>query len=117
MINKANLALIGAVAVVLFTPALAQSFDDGDGTGNVVPFSSQSAAPEHASHHAAVYAARRNGMNSFAMEPRTQSDSNFNPYNTSRVPAFDPRGTSAYPFGPGINFPYPDRPYGDPDHW
>jgi len=35
----------------------------------------------------------------------------------SRVPAFDPRGTSAYPFGPGINFPYPDRPYGDPDHW
>jgi hypothetical protein len=32
----------------------------------------------------------------------------------SRVPAFDPRGSSAYPFGPGINFPYPDRPYGDP---
>jgi hypothetical protein len=27
----------------------------------------------------------------------------------SRVPAFDPRGTSAYPFGPGINFPYPDH--------
>jgi hypothetical protein len=26
---------------------------------------------------------------------------------TSRVPAFDPKGTSAYPFGPGINFPYP----------
>lgn len=20
-------------------------------------------------------------------------------------------------FGPGINFPYPDRPYGDPDRW
>jgi hypothetical protein len=35
----------------------------------------------------------------------------------SRVPAFDPGGTSAYPFGPGINFPYADRPYGDPDHW
>jgi hypothetical protein len=35
----------------------------------------------------------------------------------SRAPAFDPRGTSAYPFGPGVNFPYPDRPYGDPDHW
>src|SRR5215510_5306371 len=34
---------------------------------------------------------------------------------SSRVPAFDPRGTSAYPFGPGVNFPYPDRPYGDPD--
>ena len=36
---------------------------------------------------------------------------------SSRVPALDPRGTSAYPFGPGVNFPYPDRPYGDPDHW
>jgi hypothetical protein len=39
------------------------------------------------------------------------------PYDSSRVPAFDPGGTSAYPFGPGVNFPYPDRPYGDPDHW
>jgi hypothetical protein len=29
----------------------------------------------------------------------------------------DPRGTSAYPFGPGVNCLYPDRPYGDPDHW
>jgi hypothetical protein len=28
-----------------------------------------------------------------------------------------PRGTSAYPFGPGVNFPYPNRPYGDPDPW
>ena len=36
----------------------------------------------------------------------------------SRVPAFDyRRGTSDYPFGPGINFPYPNRPYGDPDRW
>ena len=35
----------------------------------------------------------------------------------SRVPAFDPKGASAYPYGPGINFPYPDRPYGDPDKW
>jgi hypothetical protein len=35
----------------------------------------------------------------------------------SRMPAFDPRGTSAYPFGPGVNFPYPDRPYGDPGKW
>jgi hypothetical protein len=33
------------------------------------------------------------------------------------VVSYDPRGTSAYPFGPGINFPYPDRPYGDPDKW
>ena len=35
----------------------------------------------------------------------------------SRVPAYDPKGTSRYPFGPGVNFPYPDRPYGDPGHW
>jgi hypothetical protein len=27
------------------------------------------------------------------------------------------RGTSAHPFGPGINFPYPDCPYGDPSRW
>jgi len=33
----------------------------------------------------------------------------------SRV--LDPRGTSAHPFGPGINFPYPDRAYGDPGRW
>jgi hypothetical protein len=40
------------------------------------------------------------------------------PYDSSRVPAFDYRsGTSDYPFGPGINFPYPGRPYGDPDRW
>lgn len=39
------------------------------------------------------------------------------PYNSSSVPPYDPRGTSAYPFGPGVNFPYPDRPYGDPGRW
>ena len=26
------------------------------------------------------------------------------------------RGTSNWPYGPGYNFPYPDRPYGDPGH-
>jgi hypothetical protein len=26
------------------------------------------------------------------------------------------RLSANYPFGPGYNFPYPDRPYGDPDH-
>lgn len=40
------------------------------------------------------------------------------PYVSSRVPAFDyRRGTSDRPFGPEYNFPYPDRPYGDPGHW
>src|SRR5262245_11667650 len=32
----------------------------------------------------------------------------------SRMPAFDTGRTSRYPYGPGINFSYPDRPYGDP---
>jgi hypothetical protein len=32
-------------------------------------------------------------------------------------PLFDyRRGTSNWPYGPGYNFPYPDRPYGDPGH-
>jgi hypothetical protein len=35
----------------------------------------------------------------------------------SRMPAFAPGGTSRYPYGPGINFPYSDRPYGDPGRW
>jgi hypothetical protein len=34
----------------------------------------------------------------------------------SRIPAFT-GGTSRYPYGPGVNFPYPDRPYGDPDRY
>jgi hypothetical protein len=33
------------------------------------------------------------------------------------APAYDPQGTSRYPYGPGKNFPYPDRPYGDPGRW
>src|SRR5262245_5772088 len=35
----------------------------------------------------------------------------------SRMPAFYSGGTSSYPWGPGRNFPYPDRPYGDPDRY
>jgi hypothetical protein len=31
--------------------------------------------------------------------------------------SFAPGGTSAYPFGPGRNLPYNDRPYGNPDNW
>jgi hypothetical protein len=120
MINKAKLVLIAALTVTRFaaTPAFGQSFDEDDGTGNALRFSYRQTAPDKAaSHHAPVHAARRNGMNSFAMEPRAKSGSNSNPYNASRVPPFDPRGTSDYPWGPGYNFPYPDRPYGDPDHW
>jgi hypothetical protein len=35
----------------------------------------------------------------------------------TRMSAFAPGGSSRYPYGPGINFPYPDRPYGDPDRY
>jgi hypothetical protein len=78
MTNKTKLALIAALAVMRLaaTPALAQSYSGGYETGNVLPFNSQSVAPRRAFHPAAVHAARRNGMNSFAMEPREQS--NFN---------------------------------------
>ena len=35
----------------------------------------------------------------------------------AQPPLFDHRrGTSNWPYGPGYNFPYPDRPYGDPGH-
>ena len=35
----------------------------------------------------------------------------------SRPPVFDyRRGNSNWPYGPSYNFPYPDRPYGDPVH-
>jgi hypothetical protein len=35
----------------------------------------------------------------------------------SRPPVFDNyTGTSNWPYGPSYNFPYPDRPYGDPGH-
>ena len=70
MIKRVKLAVIIALAAAA-TPALAQSFDPDDGTGNVLPLSSQSVATEIAPHHTAVHAARRNGMDSYAMEPRS----------------------------------------------
>ncbi len=72
--NKTKFAIIAALAVTRLaaTPAFGQSFSSGYGTGNVVPFNSTVAAPAVASHHASAHAARRNGQNSFAMEPRQQ---------------------------------------------
>jgi hypothetical protein len=73
--NKTKFALIAVLAVARFaaTPAFGQSFSAGYGTGNVLPFNSTAAGPVTASHHASVHAARRNGVDSFAMEPRQQS--------------------------------------------
>jgi hypothetical protein len=68
--NKAKFAIIAALALTRLaaTPAFGQSFSAGYGTGNVGTV----AAPAVASHHASAHAARQNGLNSFAMEPRQQ---------------------------------------------
>jgi hypothetical protein len=73
--NKTKLALIAVLALTRLaaTPAFGQSLSAGYGTGNVLPFNSTAAAPAVASHHASAHAAARNGLNSFAMEPRQQS--------------------------------------------
>jgi len=72
--NKTKFAIIAALALTRLaaTPAFGQPFSAGYGTGNVLPFNSTIAAPAVASHHASAHAARRNGLNSFAMEPRQQ---------------------------------------------
>ena len=72
--NKAKFAIVAALALTRLaaTPAFGQSFSTGYGTGNVLPFNSTVAAPAVASHHASAHAAQRNGVNSFAMEPRQQ---------------------------------------------
>ena len=100
---KKFLTIVGLLAMVA-TPAFAQSFDPDTGTGNVLSFSAKPIAPRNDK-----ITVRQSGLHSFAMVPRP---------GWSRVPRFDyRRGTSNYPFGPEYNFPYPDRPYGDPDHW
>jgi hypothetical protein len=95
-----KLLITAAVLTVIATPALAQSPEHDD----ALMFSRNSNV-----HRTEKTAVRQRGLDSFATgrEPVL-----------SRVPQFDYRqGTSEYPFGPGYNFPYPDRPYGDPDHW
>lgn len=100
---KKFLTIVGLMTIVA-TPAFAQSFDSDNGTTNMLAFSYESTAAQN--HKTA---ARQSGLNSFALVPER---------GPSRVPQFDYRhGTSEYPYGPGYNFPYPDRPYGDPDHW
>jgi hypothetical protein len=92
-----------ALLTVIATPAFAQSFDPDNGTGNLL------AVTQNAPRNEKTAVRNSGGLHSFAMVPPPES---------SRVPPFDyRRGTSEYPFGPGYNLPYPDRPYGDPDHW
>jgi hypothetical protein len=91
MINKAKLALIAAVAAVSFvSPALAQTINGGDETGNASSYSYQPAAADAAVRHAGARAARRNGLNAFASVPRdhTRLDSD--------DPAFTGGGSIGY---------------------
>ena len=92
MTNKAKLALIAAIAVTRLaaTPAFAQSFE-ADGTGNVLQMTYQSTAPDAAVRHSGARAARRNGLDAFAMEPRPQS--NFAPRIQTPVDSDDPAST------------------------
>jgi hypothetical protein len=53
-----------AVLIVFATPALAQSFDPDNGTGNVVSLSNKSTAPRND-----MTAPRQSGLHSFAMVP------------------------------------------------
>ena len=72
MIKRAKLIFVAlAAARLAVTPALVQSFDPDEGTGNVLPLSSQSVATEIAPHHPTAHATRRTGMDSYAMEPRS----------------------------------------------
>jgi hypothetical protein len=93
MINKTKLVLIVATLAVTrlaATPALGQTYSSGFVTGNLSPFSSQSAAPRNASRHG-VHNARRNGLHAYAMEPRPQS--NFAPGTHTSVDSDDPAFT------------------------
>ena len=92
MTNKAKLALIAAIAVTRLaaTPAFAQSFE-ADGAGNVLQMTYQSTAQDAAVRHSGARAARRNGLDAFAMEPRSQS--NFAPRIQPPVDSDDPAST------------------------
>ena len=76
MTNKAKLALVATLAVMRLaaTPALGQSYSAGYGSGNELPFNSQSLAHRNAPRHATIHAARRNGLHAYGMEPRPQSN-------------------------------------------
>jgi hypothetical protein len=62
MIKKAKLALIVAVAALIASPALAQSFGH------------QSIGREMGARHAGAHDIHRNGLNGYAMESGPQSD-------------------------------------------
>jgi len=85
MTNLSRLALVAALATAgLASQAFAQSFDPEVGTGNVLGTSYAQPAPQahrvaaHATRRGAV-AARRSGVNAFAMVPATAEGSAYDP--------------------------------------
>jgi hypothetical protein len=93
MTTISKLALIAAItAVGIASPAFAQSFDPEFGTGNVLPFSIEAAAP-HAAVTPGVHgkiSARARGLHSFAMVPGSQ------PAFNSADPALAGGGSAGY---------------------
>src|SRR5262249_51974463 len=75
--------------------------------GLLLPISGASFAAQHSRHSSSLHSRSAVVKHHSVMTSRAEA---------SRIPAFA-RGTSAYPWGPGHNFPYPDRPYGDPDRY
>ena len=63
MIRKATLVLIAVAGIA--SPALAQSWDPDNGTGNLVTVTNGAAAHQAISH--------RSGRNAFAMVPRERA--------------------------------------------
>src|SRR5215468_6642970 len=73
MTDKVRLALVGAIAAVIFaSPALAQTINGGEETGNASTYNYQPAGSDAAARHASARAARRNGLDAYATEPRPQ---------------------------------------------
>jgi len=78
MKRKAKLILFAALAATRFSaaPAFGQSFSTGLWAGNVSPFYSQSIVPGVVSYRAHGRMMHHSGLNSYAMQPRPQSDFN-----------------------------------------
>ena len=77
MTNKAKLTIITVLALTRLaaTPAFGQTINGGDETGNASPYGYQPVASDAAVRHASARAARRNGLDAYAMEPRGRSNS------------------------------------------
>ena len=95
MMTKSKLTLIAAIAVMtVASPALAQSYDPADGTGNVLPFAFGPGATKQrrtvvASQNDQI-AAGRSGLHAFARVPRGgQSDNGYNPATSGYDPGIE----------------------------